>query len=339
MTNSVSCDYSAEEATDIITACQAEIDEDLSDSVDEAGEAQSCCTAERRRAAGLDVLLDARAPKACPVNPDFPNHPPANGQYHSIFTCDYNLWPNVCANAQSAILVRNKPAILTYAGPGHDLHVTAPWYSGKWGSRPFAQGTKGGWGLPGCEVEEYPFGSGNPNRSPNDKIWNEQSVLRLIPEPENQDHGSRNANSLRNFVQRAGNGNFAFAEGLIYSVSFTNGPANPTSDADFYLDPNDQASIDKNYCAEPYGVAFLLVNSAFGMNNNDRSYDPWWDNKLFTKTTKISTRAGVGTVSVYTAATVSNYCKFPSPGRSVRVNGAWQLSAGEPSFDRRRGNA
>lgn len=109
---------------------------------------------------------------------------------------------------------------------------------------------------------QYPFGSGNPNRNPNGKVWNEQSVLRLIPGGENSKHG----NALSNFYKDAGNGNRKQATGLIYSMSycgvkqeavltdytevdFDGAPAG-RSDADYGLGPNQ----DNNVCGQPHGM-------------------------------------------------------------------------------------
>ncbi|KAH7270895.1 uncharacterized protein BKA55DRAFT_552956 [Fusarium redolens] len=65
-------------------------------------------------------------------------------------------------------------SILTHI-KGSNIHVTKRWYKGHY----FAKSTdnpKGGWKLEGCEVEEYPFGSGNPDRSKD-----ADAILRLIP--------------------------------------------------------------------------------------------------------------------------------------------------------------
>lgn len=183
LTFSVSCDYTAEAADDVMTECQQDINENLAQSILEAGQSHYCCPVARPKS-----IIDRRqAAAACPVDPDYPNNPPKNGQYHSIFTCDYSKWPNVCANAQSAIVSRNKSPIMTYAGPGARIgpmkDITKPWYANKGGGGPglyryspdpkkysnFLTNPGDGWGLNGCEVEEYPWGSGNPNRSPDNK--------------------------------------------------------------------------------------------------------------------------------------------------------------------------
>ena len=118
----------------------------------------------------------------------------------------------------------------------------------------------------GCQIEEYPWGSGNPNRHVNNKIWNEQAVLRLIPEAENTDHG----NALSQFYrEHGGDSGYAGATDLIYSVSFVGAPSG-TLDDSYYLG----SDLSHNKCAEPYGNEFILVNKA-SVNQSQRQMDPW----------------------------------------------------------------
>lgn len=146
--------------------------------------------------------------------------------------------------------------MLTYK-QGSELHVTGPWYHGKWQSG--GQPTKkfDGWGLIDCEVEEYPWGSGNPNRSPNLRIWDQQAVLRLIPRQENNEH----AQELKKFYS-----NNNMADLTPYLVDFVNRPSG-TSDNDYYLG----SDTSHNRCAVPYGNAFLLVNKA-AVSTGQRNY-------------------------------------------------------------------
>ncbi|KAH8421671.1 Glycoside hydrolase [Colletotrichum scovillei] len=340
----VSCDHAADEAPDYMTECQKNLDKDLDQSVLDALKSHTCCPAAKRQSP-----LERRQ-AACGVDPDYPNNPPSNGLYHSVFTCDYSRWPNVCANAQSAIVSRNKSPIMTYAGTnarvGAMEKITEPWYRSKWESGPgmysptnpkSAPNAKGeGWGLFGCQVEEYPWGSGNPNRSPNLKRWDEQSVLRLIPTTENGDHG----NFLQDWYKEQGRNSLEQAKGLIFSVSFTNGPSG-TSDADFYVDADNQNEAKRvNICARPYGVPFLFVNHVSQMNAGERSYDPWWDNKLFDKTTRINVDKKGVTVKTITNQLPSFYCKYPAPGKSYwddQAN-AWQPHPNVVRRNRVRGN-
>lgn len=129
------------------------------------------------------------------------------------------------------------------------------------------------------------------------------------------------------------------AKGLIFSVSFVNGPEG-TTDADFFIDPDkEDEAKKKNICAIPYGIHFLLVNQPSKMYPRERSYDPWWDNKLFDKTTRIDLKKG-SAVSIKTAKTVSHYCESPSPGKSYwdPAAAAWKPSPNIVSKDRKRGN-
>lgn len=134
----------------------------------------------------------------------------------------------------------------------------------------------GGWGLVGCQIEEYPFGSGNPARGKARKnLMETRAVNRLIHQGEN----GRAGRDLLNFYKNTGqavaaalgvtvsNGNKAgqFADGLVYckshtpfklfqiltsvliGVDFKNTPT--TNDDSGYL----MDSTSHNICAEPYG--------------------------------------------------------------------------------------
>ncbi|KAI9148439.1 hypothetical protein HJFPF1_12271 [Paramyrothecium foliicola] len=306
-------DLPDKEAEDNKSGCQKDIENNPDKAKETLENAKACCSS---RSAGD---LFAAAP-ACP-----------NGRYHSVFTCDHSLWPNVCANARSAIEMRGKPSILTYVTAtgkkGHN-HETGPWSSGKhWGS--MASGK--GWALRNCEIEEYPFASSDPNRKPNNKIWSQQRVLRLIPQDENKAHGS----ALGAFYRREGNGDSKRANGLIYSMSFTNGPTGKTDD-DFYLGTG-LHNAAMNACARPHGIAYLLVNKA-NTNKNDRKWDPWWDDKLIKKTIEYKTNNQGTATSIKTAMLPSMYCKHPSPGNLV-LDTAQQIFTPEinppPRLDRR----
>lgn len=330
----VRCDLSSEQAEDKKTACQKEIDADLEKAEEDAGLSSQCCANAARGLQGAlagSSSIEQRAPQ-CPKPPNFPKNPPANGVAHSTFTCSFDRWPNVCANARSAILKRGKPAVLTY-DPSDNHHKNALWYNGK------AIEATSGWALEGCEVEEYPFASGDPVRDPNGgnqkaKRWGEERVLRLIPGGpggENGDHG----NALAAFYRKAGGGDPHLAAGLIYSMAFEGGPSG-TSDDDFYLGKD----TSKNICAQPYGNAFILVNAAAGMAPGERSYDPWWDDKLVHKTVSYFTnKAGTATRSV-TADIPRQYCRYPSPGRKVynQAAGRWEVVNAANAEDREVGN-
>lgn len=249
ITDEMHCDYDAEDAPSWLGSCQSAIDDDLSDAVAEAELSTQCCSDSKKRELGifdLPATKNKRAP-SCPV-------PATGGSF--TFTCDFDKWPNVCANARSAISERGQPSVLTYR-QGSKLHVTDPWYHGKWQPGGQPQTEFDGWGLINCEVEEYPFGSGNPDRGEVTNLWDRQSVLRLIPREENGAH----ANALKKFYKDNNMPNLA-----PYTVVFENGPTGTTDD-DYYL--GDDTS--HNVCAAPYGNAFLLVNAA-NVDAGERSY-------------------------------------------------------------------
>lgn len=170
------CDLSAEDADAYMTSCQADIQQDLASSKDSAEQSSSCCSA---------GLLTKRA-SGCPAPPG-QNPPPQQPQMRT-FRCDFDRWPNVCANARSAIPERGRTDTLNDAGPGSELHKTEPRYQGKWksGSSPgktragASPDSLDGWALIDRQVEEYPFGSGNPKRSPNNRWWDNKLITKTI---------------------------------------------------------------------------------------------------------------------------------------------------------------
>ncbi|KAG9778752.1 hypothetical protein KCU95_g12230, partial [Aureobasidium melanogenum] len=105
-----------------------------------------------------------------------------------------------------------------------------------------------GWGLIGCEVEEYPFGN---SQTVSKAKWNDRDfnngkvfpVLRLIPGPENNDHGQ-----------------------LLKDRD------------DYCLEPGND-DYCHNACAIPYGADSTLVNYWKDSKNDDIRYDPWFDEK------------------------------------------------------------
>lgn len=184
---SVRCDLSGDEADAQKTECQKEIDDNLEDSKENANRSSQCCSnAAAAVVASLGGDIKPQSSGSCPVPRNYRKNPPADGIAHATFTCDYARWPNICANARSAILIRGKPDILTYSAGG-SVHANELWYHSKVRNNIY-----------GCQVEEYPFASGDPIRVPNPRPnprarnwrrWDEERVLRLIPERENGDHG------------------------------------------------------------------------------------------------------------------------------------------------------
>jgi hypothetical protein len=333
---SVRCDLSGADADARKTECQKEVDKDLEKSKENADQSSECCSKPKVSMADLADLAGSlklqAAGNSCPVPQNFRQNPPSNGIAHATFTCDFNKWPNVCANARSAILKRGKTAILTYSAGG-GVHANELWYHSKVRSNTY------GWTLDGCDVEEYPFASGDPIRNPNPRPgnaknwrrWDQERVLRLIPAGENREHG----NALAEFYRDAGNGNSQNADGLIYSMLFTNHPTG-LSDSDFYLG----SDTSRNLCAQPYGNAFILVNGAANMAANERSYDPWWDNKLIHKTVSYFLNAQKTATSSKVTDIPSQYCRYPSPGRGVYNEAArrWEVANAANAEQRKQGN-
>ncbi|KAH6995526.1 hypothetical protein BKA56DRAFT_665840 [Ilyonectria sp. MPI-CAGE-AT-0026] len=113
---------------------------------------------------------------------------------------------------------------------------------------------------------------------------------------------------MKKFFQEAGNGNGHNADGLIYSIKFVNHPTGTTDD-DFYLG----SDTSKNYCAQPYGNAYILVNKA-DVAPGERAWDPWWDDKLIKKTVRHYTNSKKTATSSDVAHIPIIYCHYPSPG-------------------------
>lgn len=118
--------------------------------------------------------------KVCPNPPPPPNLPgevhPGRMECDRVFECNTDWWPNVCNNAASAQAKdkRAKPSVLEYQGPNaRQDYVTNQWWRthGKLGDTVEHDPKKvvkrdkgilprqphGGWGLIGCQVEEYVF--------------------------------------------------------------------------------------------------------------------------------------------------------------------------------------
>ncbi|KAK6067276.1 Killer toxin subunits alpha/beta 6 [Seiridium cupressi] len=240
----VRCDFSADEAQSYMTSCQAALDEDYEDSKAEVELSSKCCSAGVRREFGLSVNGRASNP-VCPA----PNPPPLP---LATFTCDFDKWPNVCANTRSAISSRGKTNTLTFV-KGFTLYATRPWFLGKW------------------------LSGSNPGKS-----------------------SDTTQDTLEKFD----------GWGLIDC---------------------------QNICADLYGNAFLLVNSA-NVYPGERSYDPWWDNKLFKKTIGYATNNLGQVILTETIMTNSAYCQYLSPGKKIWNGHEWAQHGLSGSFDRRQKN-
>ncbi|KAK4611783.1 Killer toxin subunits alpha/beta [Fulvia fulva] len=262
-TGQISCDGSMEPGE-----CQQRIDNNMESVQNQLESDQQCCPTgsgaklRRRESNGMltNLLHDAsdsfgalfkRQGGSCPQPASDPRRP-AQGQCLVTYTCPPDLFPGVCGNAKSAIQDRGMTSILSHI-TGSSIYKTEPWHKGhfKWKS-----GTpKGGWKLDCCEVEEYPFGAGNPNRNPTgDRIFNWDNVptLRLIPggrfglHLENQTH----ANHLKAFLNSVKQDySLPNLNRIVYCVDFPAG-------FDNFIPEN---SPD-NFCAVAYGEQSTLVN-------------------------------------------------------------------------------
>ncbi|RBQ72054.1 hypothetical protein FVER14953_09857 [Fusarium verticillioides] len=225
---------------------------------------------------------------------------------------------------------------------GSTLHDTSPWYKGRWKATSRRQG---GWKLDKCQVEEYPFGSGNPDRKASGN-----SVLRLIPGGswddglENQLQGASLSRWVRTLAKRynefqkelTGTDPKVDAHGFVYCVEFDPGFTS-------YL-PEDLAS--QNFCATPYGVEFTLVNDY--KVGGVRTWDPWFDVPGTDRKKPelieyndpngdvVVTNPSDDDYAVY-AVLPPTYCRYPSPGQQKwdKTTHSWGLDPRFTSYGRR----
>jgi hypothetical protein len=180
-----------------MSECQRKTKDKPKESEDLAQAAKDCsCVpgAKTRR----DMFLDIRSSKAptCPA-PAQPAPPPPNPVVpapacETTYKCDFNVSPQVCANAASAIRERAKPTMFAML-PNQGSHDTAvmreekegtsnalgiwsedsknQWYrdhiKGVAKGAPVPHLPKDGWGLAHCNVEEYPFAAFRPRSDHN----------------------------------------------------------------------------------------------------------------------------------------------------------------------------
>ncbi|SCN74636.1 uncharacterized protein FFNC_11530 [Fusarium fujikuroi] len=355
--NTISCDVPSDQLGSKVSQCQSHIDSKLDAVKDYLQGERSCCPAsskaKRQESLGLfsslinrssgsfGFRLGKRAGDYCPAKNEDPRNPPT-GKCYATYTCPDKLYPNVCGNAKSAINIRGATSILTHQ-TGSKLHDTSPWYKGRWkatSGRP-----QGGWKLDKCQVEEYPFGSGNPDRKASGN-----SVLRLIPGGgwedglENQLQGASLSRWIRTLVKRynefqkelTGTDPKVDGHGFVYCVEFDPGFAN-------YL-PEDLA--DQNFCASPYGVEFTLVNDY--KVRGVRTWDPWFDVPGTDRKKPelieyndpngdvVVTNPSGDDYAVY-AVLPPTYCRYPSPGQQKwdKTTQSWSLDPRFTSYGRR----
>ena len=365
VSNQISCDVPEDEVPFYMSGCQEDADDNLEYSIDEIEcEDENCPAASKRSLDERFVFADnvtyvvkrqqppTKRPRTCPPTP--PQNPipgqlmPGRQGCDVVFECNTDLWPNVCNNAASAqanngALPRAKPTALTYMGPGaRQDYVTQQWWrthSKKGNVQEHVRAVNlqrdagnlpgqphGGWGLIGCEVEEYPFGNSITNIPQNMRgIWDNRAVLRLIPWEENRDHG----NALARFIAAAirGDANRGIPAqsangGWSYCVDITGGQLDTTD----YLLGSDQS---KNRCGQAYGPGYLLVNDISAgearQYPNERKWDEWFDreDQLFEHTVYSSGQA------IHTMDLPSQYGKLPAPGMKTFIrDGSGNMNAG-----------
>ena len=320
----IRCDVSDNDVDSVMSACQRKVDDNIDFVQKYVSTEQSCCPSGSKK----------KRADYCPGPNQDPRHPPPN-QCYATYTCPHALYPNVCGNAKSAILHRGKTSILTHV-TGSKKHDTRAWYAGKFlpnDNDPWST-PKGGWRLAQCEVEEYPFGSGDPNRNEDGT-----SVLRLIPggswgaHLENQEQAKQIGIWRRSVLQRYRNYQQAQnppqdpgldINGLVYCMAF-----DPSFTA--YL-PEDL--VAENFCNH-YGVAFTLVNSYTGRGSWE--WDPWFDvpntgrktsQLLYYKepdTGDLVVQNPEGDAWGISAVVPPTWCQHPSPGRKQWDGQRWNL--------------
>lgn len=340
------CDGSRE-----VSKCQRQVDDIASQAAEGIEDMKGCCPASARKRSedgwlsSITRLFGRQSSgggsrSACPTPTQDPRQPPT-GQCYATYTYTAGLFPNVCGNAKSAIDRRGKTSVLTYQVGNRNLlsrGAVQPWYDGHFRS-PAGSTPQAGWGLEDCEVEEYPWGNGNPTQINNDD-FDSQAVLRLIPGGSTTDQGNGEngahgrhvyawAQSIaRQYNQAAANdpnanlfpvnrGQISPA-GLVYCVGFESG---------FTADlPEDSLN---NRCARPYGTAFTLVN---WVETNRASgtvsyrWDPWFDAVPGRKQRQVVNVDSSG--NELTALIPPIYCQYPSPGALDynRVNDLYTLA-------------
>ncbi|KAH0167301.1 hypothetical protein KCU67_g3943, partial [Aureobasidium melanogenum] len=219
------------------------------------------------------------------------------------------------------------------------------------------KGPSEGWGLIGCDVEEYPFGNSqlDPNPSWFDRDFENGKVfpvLRLIPSAENQNHGRILGNWIRDVKTELQRQNSAVPATFSYCIDFTGSQ----KDRNDYCLESGNDDYCYNACAIPYGADFTLVNHWKDPSTGDIRYDPWFDEQG--RTFKHTTKSVLGK-DPETTNLPSQYGKFhplstsiavedvdkdtgryPSPGHKTYVGdmaarpltGQWQLGNVESAF-------
>ncbi|RLL96979.1 hypothetical protein CFD26_106566 [Aspergillus turcosus] len=326
----IDCDLGSAIDTRFLTFCQSWSMDNPTEVTDYVDVVQECLTCPgyaglalaKRRLAGLTAgnvtteptRIRARATTCPPAPTDTPgpSSPSGTPPCERTFVCDGSRWPNICGNAESAISVRGFSPVMTRVKS--TSHLTKAWYRTKFGTD--GKTTLGnkpapGWGLIGCNVEEYPFASGRGSGDNN-------AAIRLVPQVENSDHAHEMSRFYREWEESLPSGEKTI--GRTFCISFSNSQLTPSND--YGLDRSVAGNL--NICAKPYGPEFLLVTGGMRVGQEDptKDWDPWFNVDPTRLTTQ--TYASFGTTTK-TRVGPPLYCKDPSPGLQEYVSGSWQL--------------
>lgn len=138
-----------------MSACQAQAGDDTTETDDMIDVAKQCCPSPSKRSI-LDRLLRRSSPACLPPNP--PANPPPNDPSvcTSTYTCRGKEFPNICANARSAIEARGYSNRMVRQRSGS--HNTQSFWQNKRGSNSAAMPNSGpppytGWALQGNTLD------------------------------------------------------------------------------------------------------------------------------------------------------------------------------------------
>lgn len=264
-TGKIDCSFSPADALPMISACQADAMNNPDQTQQIINQAKTCCSSPTRKRNLWERTLNLfRRAGAC--TPSEPEAHDAAPPPMPTYTCPLEF-PNVCANAKSAIETGGRSVTMTRKSG--KTRYNGGWWNNKKDQQSHSDPDRPkkfninvpipGWGLQGCNVEEYPFASGNPSTS---------AVLRLVPMAENKAHGAHLDAFYKVWDTAAGNpaleGDARTNDGRLanmgrpFKIEFEPGVADKSTE--WGLTDNAAGNI----CANPYGSDFLLVGGPYG---------------------------------------------------------------------------
>ncbi|KAK4933035.1 Glucan endo-1,3-alpha-glucosidase agn1 [Elasticomyces elasticus] len=330
-TGKIDCSYSPADAQSKISACQAEAMDDQDRTLQIINQAKTCCAPARKRSILERTLQLFRRADACmPTEPEPIEDESSPDIPMRTYTCP-SKFPNVCANARSAISARGESETMTRQEKSH--HYTGPWYLNKKSSQTVEGKNENlaiaGWGLEGCNVEEYPFGTGNPST---------EAVIRLIPIAENAAHGEDFQTFLDAWDLATGNadldevGSADLDEvartahgrsinikkpGKPFKIAFGDGVADASTQWGLWKSPSD------NVC-DVHGADFLLRG---GPPESSLQWDPYFsrEGRMRTYTVTYNKGSPGGKREIVKTSTIPpQYCTAPSPGRQTLIDNTFR---------------